>query len=95
MPAAKKLRVASEKYEAKAKEKERKELYANFTFLERRITQIYMYISHTHTYRHTFLFLLLLFFRWLDPLRGRKMAPEQQQQPARCGGDGAKMIILK
>lgn len=50
MPAAKKLRVASEKYEAKAKEKERKELYANFTFLERRITQIYMYISHTQTH---------------------------------------------
>lgn len=52
MPAAKKLRVASEKYEAKAKENERKELYANFTFLERRITQIYMYISHKHTHTH-------------------------------------------
>lgn len=86
MPAAKKLRVASEKYEAKAKENERKELYANFTFLERRITQIYMYISHKHTHIHTFPFLLLLFFRCLDPLRGRKMAPGQQQ-PARCVED--------
>lgn len=61
MPAAKKLRVASEKYEAKAKEKERKELYANFTFLERRITQIYMYISHTHTDTHFFSFYFFFF----------------------------------
>lgn len=94
MPAAKKLRVASEKYEAKAKENERKELYANFTFLERRITQIYMYISHKHTHTHISFPFTSFFFRWLDPLRGRKMAPGQQQ-PARCGGCGAKMIILK
>lgn len=62
MPAAKKLRVASEKYEAKAKETERKELYANFTFLERRITQIYMYISHIHTHTDTHFFSFYFFF---------------------------------
>lgn len=69
MPAAKKLRVASEKYEAKAKEKERKELYANFTFLERRITQIYMYISHTQTHIS---FPFTSFFSVARPTQGQK-----------------------
>lgn len=71
MPAAKKLRVASEKYEANAKEKERKELYANFTFLERRITQIYMYISHTHTQTHIS-FPFTSFFSVARPTQGQK-----------------------
>lgn len=72
MPAAKKLRVASEKYEAKAKEKERKELYANFTFLERRITQIYMYISHIHTHTDTHFFSFYFFFSVARPTQGQK-----------------------
>lgn len=73
MPAAKKLRVASEKYEAKAKENERKELYANFTFLERRITQIYMYISHKHSHTHTYIsFPFTSFFSVARPTQGQK-----------------------
>lgn len=95
MPAAKKLRVASEKYEAKAKENERKELYANFTFLERRITQIYMYISHKHTHTHTFPFLLLLFFSVARPTQGQKNGARTTTTCEVCGGCGAKMIILK
>lgn len=64
------LRVKNTKRKQKKKEKEEKkkrkerkgkELYANFTFLERRITQIYICIWYTHTHTHFFSSYFLFF----------------------------------